>query len=106
VALAFLAPDPLRASGRRALRQAVLSGADGPRREGRKPNGLRPFAHVACIVLSLVPCALVPRRASAQGTSGPLANVPKLLQVLKSDGFETLQGRFQVLDAVANACGV
>ena len=59
----------------------------------------------ACIVLSLVPCALVPRRASAQGTSGPLANVPKLLQVLKSDGFETLQGRFQVLDAVANACG-
>ncbi|HVN77020.1 MAG TPA: hypothetical protein VMT19_11930 [Thermoanaerobaculaceae bacterium] len=59
----------------------------------------------ACVVLSFAPCALVPDRAFAQGNRGPLANVPRLLQVLDRDGFETLQGRFLVLDAVKNACG-
>lgn len=58
----------------------------------------------ACLVLGLASCVLVPRRALAQGGNDPLANVPRLLQVLDSGGFETLQGRFRILDPVSMAC--
>lgn len=64
----------------------------------------RDFA-VACIGVGLASCVLMPYRAWAQGGGNdPLANLPKLLQVLSDDGFESLQGQFQVLDAVRNAC--
>jgi hypothetical protein len=59
---------------------------------------------VACIVLVLAACALMPHRALAQGNKDPLAKVPKLLQVLQSDGFEALQGQFKILDPVSMAC--
>jgi hypothetical protein len=65
----------------------------------------RRFFVVACIVLGLAPCALTPHRAFAQGGNDPLANVPKLRQVLNRDGFEFQEGRFQILDPPEMACG-
>ena len=64
----------------------------------------RPLA-LASIALTLASSASVAQRVSAESASGPLANVPKLLQALQKDGFEALQGRFMELDAVKNACG-
>jgi hypothetical protein len=64
----------------------------------------RRFLAVSCIVLGLVPCALMPHRVLAQGSNDPLANVPKLLQVLNNDGFEALQGKFRIIDPVPMAC--
>ena len=62
------------------------------------------FLAVACIVLGLAPCALMPQRAWAQGSNDPVANVPKLLQVLSRDGFEALPGQFKILNPVSMAC--
>ena len=59
---------------------------------------------VACIVLGLAPCAIMPRAALAQGINDPLANVPKLMQALSNDGFEARQGQFRILDPVSMAC--
>jgi len=62
------------------------------------------FVVVACLGLGLVPFAFSPYRALAQRSNYPLARVPKLLQLLDSDGFESQRGGFMVLDAVENAC--
>lgn len=64
------------------------------------------FLAVACIVLGSGLCAVILPRALAQGSNDPLANVPKLLQVLDRDGFEALQGQFRILDPVSMACTV
>lgn len=57
----------------------------------------------ACI-LGLALCALMPVHALAQASNDPLANIPRLLQVLSGDGFEALPGRFKILDPVTMAC--
>lgn len=59
----------------------------------------------ACILLNLAPCALISQRALARDRRDPVAKIPRLLKVLDSDGFEVLQGQFQILNAVKNACG-
>jgi hypothetical protein len=64
----------------------------------------RRFLAVACLGLGLAPFAISPHGALAQGGNDPLANVPKLLKALDSDGFEALQGRFKILDPVLMAC--
>lgn len=63
----------------------------------------RSFA-VVCTILVAALCVLIPHRASAQGSNEPLANVPKLLQVLNDDGFEARQGQFRILDPISMAC--
>ena len=65
---------------------------------------LRRIPSFTCIILGLTACALTPHRVLAQGTTDPLANVPKLLEVLSNDGFEALQGQFKILDPVSMAC--
>jgi hypothetical protein len=62
------------------------------------------FLGAACIVLGLLPCALIPHRALAKGGNDPLGNVAKLLDVLSRDGFDALQGQFRILDPVSQAC--
>ena len=64
----------------------------------------RRYPAAAAIVPALALCALMPDRALAQGSNDPLANVPKLLQVLGNNGFEALQGQFQIIDPVPMAC--
>jgi hypothetical protein len=64
----------------------------------------RRFLAAGCIVLGLAAFALIPHRALAQVNNDPLANVPKLLQVFSSDGFEVRQGQFRILDPVSMAC--
>lgn len=51
------------------------------------------------LILGLAPCV-----ALAQGSNDPLANVPKLLQVLSDSGLDARQGRFRILDPVSMAC--
>jgi hypothetical protein len=63
----------------------------------------RRFVAVACMGLVLALCAFIPHGAFAQGRNDP-ANVQKLLRVLEKNGFAWRQGKFQVLDAVLNAC--
>jgi hypothetical protein len=43
-------------------------------------------------------------RAAAQGSNEPLAKVPRLLERLERDGFETQPGQFKILDPVSMAC--
>ena len=62
------------------------------------------FLATACVALSLVPCALRPQAALAQGNNDKLADSSKLLQVLNRNGFEALQGKFRILDPVSMAC--
>jgi hypothetical protein len=64
----------------------------------------RHFLAAAGIVLGLAACAVMPHGAWAQGSNDPLANVPKLKNVLSSDGFEYLEGQFRILDPVSMAC--
>src|SRR5271157_5367653 len=99
--------NPLRASGRPppdGPRGGMFTALIGPRQQGRKSMSYGRSLACACVVLSLAPCVLVSRRASAQGNYDPLANVPRLLHALDRDGFDALQGQFKVLDAVKNAC--
>ncbi len=58
----------------------------------------------ACMVVSLVLGMAGPSRGATPATCEALANVPRLLHELDRDGFEVLQGQFQVLDAVKNTC--
>lgn len=52
----------------------------------------------------LAACALLAPTIWAQGSNAALANVPKLLQVLNSDGFEAQEGEFRILDPPPMAC--
>jgi hypothetical protein len=67
-------------------------------------NQARRTVTIASIVLGLGAYALMPVRALAQGSNDPLANIPKLLQVLNKNGFEALQGQFRIIDPVPMAC--
>lgn len=64
----------------------------------------RRFIAVAYMGVVLALCAFIPRGTFAQGRNDSPANVEKLLRVLKENDFEVGQGKFQVLDAVLNAC--
>ncbi len=59
------------------------------------------FLAVVCLGLGL---DFLPHRALAQGSNDPLTSVPKLVQLLESDGFEVNVGGFMVLNAVGNVC--
>lgn len=52
----------------------------------------------------LAACALLAPAAWAQGSNEALANVPKLLQVLNSNGFDVREGQFRILDPPPMAC--
>ena len=53
------------------------------------------FSGAVVIALAVTLCALSPNSVLAQGND-PIANVPKLLQVLDRDGFEYLPGQFKI----------
>jgi hypothetical protein len=57
----------------------------------------------AAVALAVTLCVLTPEGTFAQ-SNDPIANVPKLLQVLDRDGFEVLQGQFRKIDPVPMAC--
>lgn len=63
----------------------------------------RRFVAVACIGLVLALSEFIPGGAFAQSRNDS-AKVQKLLRTLENNGFAWRQGKFQVLDAVLNAC--